>query len=188
MVRINVFSLRVISNLLIGFSLLIFAVLFAPLFTSYLFPARIDTSGLRNGLHIVIPKIHAQSRVFPNVDPWNEAVYRRVLEQGVAHAKGTAFPGEPGMIFLFAHSSGMPWEILRQNIVFLRLDELQQKDTIYIYNEGKQLRYEVIEKKYVYSTDVSSLLLEKRSLLILQTCWPIGTDWKRLLVYAKPVE
>ena len=24
----------------------------------------------------------------------------------------------------------------------------------------------------------------EKEILILQTCWPIGTDWKRLLVYA----
>src|SRR3990167_3191975 len=52
---------------------------------------------------IVIPKINANARVIPNVDASNRAGYLDALKQGIAHAAGTANPGEKGHMFYFAH-------------------------------------------------------------------------------------
>src|SRR5687768_6459428 len=54
---------------------------------------------------ILIPKIGATSKVFPNIDPSNEASFVPILQEGVAHAEGTVFPGMEGNIYLFAHST-----------------------------------------------------------------------------------
>ncbi|KXK08751.1 MAG: hypothetical protein UZ21_OP11001000302 [Microgenomates bacterium OLB22] len=48
---------------------------------------------------IVIPKINANARIVADVDPAQKKVYLDALEHGVAHAKGTALPGENGHIF-----------------------------------------------------------------------------------------
>ncbi len=60
---------------------------------------------------IIIPKIGAQSGIVSEVDPYNKAEYLKALSGGVAHAKGTALPGELVNIFLFAHSSVEATEI-----------------------------------------------------------------------------
>src|SRR5258708_2247071 len=51
---------------------------------------------------VVIPKIGAASVVYPNVDVNNESEFLSVLQKGVAHAKGSVFPGVKGTTYLFA--------------------------------------------------------------------------------------
>ena len=76
----------------------------------------------------------------------------------------------------------------RFNTVFLRLGELNMGDIISIYKDGKEYTYAVSDKKEVWPNEVSYLVnAEDEDILILQTCTPIGTDLKRLLIFAKPV-
>ncbi len=143
----------------------------------YFFPPRVESSLPASGSFITIPKIHAQAPVIENVDPWNEASYKEVLKKGVAQAKGTNF--------LFAHSSGNPWEVTRFNTIFFRIGELEKGDPIIMEKNGVKHQYIVKEKKEVWPTDVSYLKNPPKNELILQTCTPIGTSLKRLLVFAK---
>jgi LPXTG-site transpeptidase (sortase) family protein len=173
-----------LGNAFLILSLLGFVLIFLPFFSLFLFPPSIQSTLPDHGMFITIPKINAQSRVIENVDPWNPLIYKSALEHGVAHAKGTVLPGKKGTSFLFAHSSAMPWEIARTNTIFFRLGELISGDAIIITQDGKALRYRVREKKEVDSTEVQYLLQTKRTQLILQTCTPLGTSLRRLLVFA----
>ena len=177
-----------LGNALMVVSVLVFLFIFYPILWVYLFPPQINDSLPTKGTFITIPKIHAQSPVTENVDPWNESLYREALKKSVAHAKGTSLPGQEGTVFLFAHSSGLPWELTRFNTIFLRLGELQKGDTITILRNGKKFSYTVREKKEVWPTEVNYLLDTKRTQLILQTCTPIGTSLKRLLIFADPAK
>ena len=60
---------------------------------------------------VVIPKIGANSNIIENVDPSNEDEYLRALAEGVAHAKGTSFPGLGATTYLFAHSADNFWNV-----------------------------------------------------------------------------
>lgn len=82
---------------------------------------------------IVIPKIGATAKVIPNVDPNNEADYLPKLMQGVAHAKGSVFPGMQGSVYLFAHSTDNFWDVGRYNAVFYLLKDLKPGDQITIF-------------------------------------------------------
>ncbi len=185
--------LSYISTICIGVSLLGFGITIYPLVRAYITPAKevtITELKKKTGYFINIPKIHAQSVIKINVDPWIEAEYKKALQQGVAHAKDTALPGEHGTTFLFAHSSGVPWELTHTNILFLRLGELQVNDTIIIVHNGNATTYSVYDKKEIWPNEVDYLQnpatgqIQDRK-LILQTCTPIGTSLKRLLVFAK---
>jgi len=44
--------------------------------------------------NILIPKIGANARIFPNVDPSSPEIFLPILQEGVAHAAGTFFPGQ----------------------------------------------------------------------------------------------
>ncbi len=137
---------------------------------------------------ILIPKVGANEKVFPNVDPNDEAGFLSILYKGVAHAKGTVFPGQPGNIYLFAHSSDNFWDVGRYNAVFYLLKDLNVGDEIVLFFENRRYNYVVTGSKIVDANDVSFLTAEhmgSRENLILQTCWPPGTTWKRLLVFAK---
>src|SRR3989344_5721685 len=141
---------------------------------------------------LIIPKIHAKSRVIANVNPADEASYMESLKTGVAHAAGTGMPGTNQTIYLFAHSTESPLNVVRYNAVFYLLRELEKEDEVQIYYKGVKHRYFVTRKVIVDPTDTSYLApvnSEQKERLILQTCWPPGTRLQRLLVFAekKPV-
>ena len=138
---------------------------------------------------ILIPKIGASSLVTPNIDSDNEDEFIPALQKGVAHAKGTVFPGMKGNIYLFAHSTDNFWNIGRYNAVFYLLKDLSFGDEVTIFFENRRHNYVVTDSKIVEAEDVSALIDSQKindENLILQTCWPPGTTWKRLIVLAKP--
>lgn len=135
---------------------------------------------------LVIPKIGANAKIFANVDASDEKIYLEVLKKGVAHAAGTAFPGEGGHIFLFAHSTDYFWNVGFYNAIFYLLHKLEAGDEVNIFYKGKRYVYKVIDKKVVNPSQVEYLTRKtNREFLTLQTCWPPGTTLKRLLVFAK---
>ena len=178
---------HLIGNALMAFSLLLLVFIYYPIISLYLFPPKIDRQVLTKSLYIEIPKINVASQIIPNVDPFNETEYRKSLENGIAHAKNTSLPEEKGTTFLFAHSSDTPWRITRYNIAFFRLPELKRGDSINIFRNGKTYKYKVSDKKTVWPNEVNYLLNTQKDQLILQTCVPIGTSLKRLLVFADPI-
>jgi len=136
---------------------------------------------------VVIPKIGAKSDIVANVDAGNPKEYLEALEQGVAHAKGTFFPGQGETIFLFAHSTDSPINIARYNAVFYLLRKLEKGDRIIVFFADKKYVYEVSQKITTAAGDTSWLENTGEERLILQTCDPPGTTFRRLLVIAKPV-
>jgi len=137
---------------------------------------------------IVIPKIGASAAIIPNVDPSREEAFQPALTKGVAHAQGTYFPGLPGNIYLFAHSTDSFWDVGRYNAIFYLLKDLKEGDEIAVFYQGKRHNYYVTGKQVVDADDVSHITQANTGdeQLILQTCWPPGTTWKRLLVFARP--
>lgn len=137
---------------------------------------------------IVVPKIGASQRIRANVDSTNKEEYLEVLKSAIAHAKGTAYPGINGTTFLFAHSADNFWNIGRYNAVFYLLKDLEPGDDIYLFFRGKRYNYEVYDNKIVNPEEIGDLdaNLGQGEKIVLQTCWPPGTAWKRTLVFAKP--
>lgn len=134
---------------------------------------------------IVVPKIGANARILSNIDAANERDYLNALNKGVAHALGTAFPGEGGHIFLFAHSTDYFWNVGSYNAIFYLLNKLEKNDEINIFYKGQRYVYRVISKKVVDPSQVEYLTSKSnKEFLTLQTCWPPGTTLKRLLVFA----
>ncbi len=149
---------------------------------------------------IVIPKIEASSEFVPNVDAGNYEEYMEALRRGVAHAQGTALPGMEGNAYFFAHSAGNLFDIARFNAVFYLITKLEKGDAIYVKFGNERFKYTVFDKREVNPADVGYLTRELRGLrevgeigeikkgdriLTLQTCIPPGTDWRRLLVFAR---
>lgn len=137
---------------------------------------------------IVIPKINANARIIPNVDPGNYEEYMAALQAGVAHASGTVFPGMEGNMYLFAHSTDYFWNVGRYNAVFYLLKEVEAGDEIDIFYAGRRYVYSVSDKVIASPDDVSFLTdsVGGEPRVTLQTCWPPGTTIKRLIVTAKP--
>ncbi len=132
-----------------------------------------------NSSTIQIPKLNVTAQIIENVDPWNEKEYEKALKKGVAKAKG--FEN-----FYFAHSSLPPWEMTRVNTAFLKLGQLNMNDEIIITQNGQKTTYKVTSKQEVWPWQTEALKNHENN-LILQTCTPPGTDFKRLLVFASKI-
>ena len=137
---------------------------------------------------VLIPKIGANARIFPNIDPSNPDIFLPVLKEGVAHAAGTFFPGQKGNIYLFAHSTDNFWDVGRYNAIFYLLKDLKAGDSIVIFFQNVRHNYTVKNSAIINPSEVSYINNPRsgKELLILQTCWPPGTAWQRLLVFAEP--
>ncbi len=176
---------KLFGNILIITGLCGILYTFFPLAQAYIQPPQSTVEkNIKTNLTIYIPKIGAYANIITNVDPVDESIYNEALKKGIARARGTALPGGRGTSFLFAHSSAPPWENTRFNSVFLRLNELERGDLIAIRNKDKEFKYEVYDKKEVWPDEVKYLNRSDKDELILQTCTPIGTSLKRLLVFA----
>jgi sortase A len=136
---------------------------------------------------IVIPKIGANASVIGGVNPVNPKDYQLALTRGVAHAATSALPGSSGNMFIFSHSSANFYMATRYNSVFYLLNKLERGDKIDIYYKGQIFVYEVTGKEMVAPTETKYMRTSysQSPTLTLMTCWPPGTNLKRLLVVAK---
>lgn len=134
---------------------------------------------------IIIPKIGVNAEVLWNPNKEN---LLEELRNGVIHYPGSEFPGEKGNIILIGHSSGIPGSAGKYDNVFLLLSELKNGDFVTLYFKGNQFNYSVFNKKIIRS-DFRDLKLDSfgNSNLVLVTCWPPGTNFKRLVVMARQI-
>lgn len=138
---------------------------------------------------LVVPRLGINSKVTASVTVKDENIYKIALNDGVAHAEDTPFPNEPGTTYIFGHSTNSILNISRYNAVFYPLQYIEEGDDIVVFYGGELFLYKVTEKKLVDAQDIEYLVPQtKEKKLILQTCWPPGTTWKRLVVIANPIE
>ncbi|MBU3957056.1 sortase [Patescibacteria group bacterium] len=138
---------------------------------------------------LIIPKIQINARVENSIDISNDGEYKLALKTGVAHAEGTSLPDQSGTIYIFGHSTDYPWNITRYSAYFYPLRYLEKGEEIIIIYQGKNYVYRVEEKRVAEANELEYLLSsEEENRLVLQTCWPPGTTWKRLIIVASPIE
>lgn len=177
-----------VGNLLIIISVLGLLFIYYPYLKELFFPVHYTAAQKAKAeFSIEIPSIKVFSPVIKNVDPFNPKDYLEKLKYGVAQAKGTGLPGQGKTIYLFAHSSDVPWRITRYNTAFFKLPGAKKGDKIIVRLDGKEYDYKIYDEKTVWPSEVKYLKEDQGNILILQTCVPIGTALQRLLVFAKPV-
>jgi len=141
-----------------------------------------------NEMELIIPKIAVRTKVLTNIDPNKEEEYNSVLTNKAAHAAGSSFPGQKGLIYLFGHSTNSIFNLNFFNPVFYSVKNLEKGDELSLLYQGKIYSYRIDDKKVVEADDLSNLQSDpNKEILILQTCWPPGTSWKRLLLIASPI-
>lgn len=143
--------------------------------------------GLDPYFSLYIPKINARAKIIPNVDAGNQTAYLNALTEGVAHAKGTNFPGQGKLIYFFSHSTDSPLNFARYNAVFFLLRKLEKGDRVIVFFMGQKHEYVVTDKYVTAPSDTSSITDSGRGEeLVLQTCDPPGTSLRRLIVVGVP--
>jgi len=137
---------------------------------------------------IEIPKLNLYEKVQANVDPNNSKEYQVALEEGVAHALNSAFPGENKLIYIFGHSTNGAWNVEAYNAVFYQIKDLVVGDQIILHLGEETFVYQVSEQNVVKGNEINFVNdRQDQNILLLQTCWPPGTSWQRLFISAVPV-
>lgn len=112
------------------------------------------------------------------------------LKSGVVHYPCTPLPGDIGTSYISGHSSNYAWIKASYNQIFAKLNDLPVGATFKITvvgQDGKDIRlYYVVENKQIFSaTDQAQFINTAQSRVALSTCWPINTNQKRLVAFAK---
>jgi LPXTG-site transpeptidase (sortase) family protein len=121
----------------------------------------------------------------------NDLIYKN-LEQGVVHYTNTAKPGNPGTALVLGHSSAFPWYNGDFGAVFALLSRLEQGDRFYVqYDDGRSFFYEmqtaVVFNPFSDGERIEQLEAMPGSGIILISCYPVGTNYKRIAVYAREI-
>ncbi len=132
---------------------------------------------------IFIPKIGVKAPIDWDVTSDN---VMDELEKNVVHLKDTDKPGGPGNIFVTGHSSNYWWKSGEYNTVFALVPQLVEGDEIIITYKGEFHYYKVTDKQEMRKDEVSNHLESGRPRLTLMTCVPVGTNLRRMLVFASP--
>jgi sortase A len=150
----------------------------------------------------------AEPTVLPSIDPATESfislpslgeplplVYSTTLDEPTLqeHLKsgavvlplGTSF-GDPGNVVVTAHSSGTA-NFGPYRFAFAKLSELKEGDEYSISTPTAEYRYKVYKKEIVWPHEVDKLPNDDRSTVTLVTCWPLWTNFQRLLVHTELV-
>ncbi len=131
---------------------------------------------------IVIPKTNTNAPiVFP--DTTDEKILFNELENGVVYYPSSVIPGQTGNTIILGHSSAYPWYNGKYGSVFSLLNQLESGDQIIIFYQKHIYIYKVTAKEVV-AKDAAIANQNEKSQLILISCWPVGTTWKRILVKA----
>jgi sortase A len=120
----------------------------------------------------------------------DEKTLQSDLEHGVIHYPGTAMPGQRGNVYIAGHSSNYTWSKGGYNYVFKRLNELKIGDIVTIkmlLHNRKEIvyRYVVTINEEVTPDDERIFAQTQSKGLTLTTCWPLGSNARRLMVKAE---
>ena len=147
-------------------------------------PLKVTPKSMQFG--IVIEKIGVNAPVIANVSVTDKRAYLKALETGVAHAQGTAKPGQIGNAYLFAHSSLDFWNFGPYSGVFNLLRKLDKGDRIVVFYKGQRFDYYVTDKQVVSGFDTKPLTRTFATPhLTLQTCDPPGVALNRMIITAE---
>ena len=137
--------------------------------------------------NVPIVKVSSENLIKRN---WSglESDIQQALRYGVVHYPGTAEPGENGNVVITGHSSYFSWDPGRFKDVFALLHDVVIGDKIVVYHNQKKYFYQVYDKFIVTPDQINLLTQNGENRLTLITCTPVGTNLKRLIVLAHPIQ
>ena len=133
-------------------------------------------------LNIEVPIIWSASDV--------EEEMQEDLKNGVVIYPKTGVPGQSGNTVIAGHSSNYAWAKGNYNYIFKNLNNLEIGDTIVIrvtQHNGKVFNYQhrINFKEVVKPDSIKIFRHTKQPSITLTTCWPLMTDWNRLIIKAE---
>lgn len=148
---------------------------------------QLSTTPTNENPTIRITKIGVEAPILFDAEDVDENKFQELLKYGTVHYPTTAKPGDFGNTVIFGHSSGRWWAPGNYKFVFTKLDKLETGDKIFIDYSDKRYLYEVSSQQIVLPTDLSVLSQQTDHQLTLITCYPIGSNAKRLVINAEQI-
>ncbi len=121
----------------------------------------------------------------------DEKAMLKDLENGLNHYPKSAALGQIGNAVISGHSSNYFWIKGDYNYIFKDLNNLENGDMItatVLQKNGRVITYQYkVTEKFTTSPDDERIFEEIEGLptITLSTCWPLGTNFKRLIVKAE---
>jgi sortase A len=132
-------------------------------------------------INISVPIISISSR--------QDKILQEGLNKGAVVFPQTALPGENGNCVIVGHSSNFSWRKGDYDTVFVLLDKLKIGDEVEIFWKNEKIKYAIFENPQIVKANQTEILASaEEPILTLMTCWPIGTNYKRLIVKGKLVK
>lgn len=134
---------------------------------------------------VLIPKIKVKAPIIMPKSAGGKDMLL-ALKEGVALNPDSAIPGQKGTAIISGHSSSHFFYRGDYNTIFSLLNKLEKGDNIIVYYDQKKYVYKIAGKRIFYPSEkILSAEDENKSTLILLSCWPVGTDWKRIAIEAE---
>ncbi len=147
---------------------------------------------LPDSARLVIDRIGVNAPIVFNVPNNNDLIYNS-LENGVVHYSVTAKPGTPGTSIILGHSSAYPWYRGDYGAVFALLSKLNPGDRFYVqYSDDRvfvyQVKQSIVFNPFANDGQLTAIENQPGNFLILVSCYPVGTNYKRIAVQAEQVQ
>ena len=136
---------------------------------------------------LIIPKLKINAPIIFSKSSSPHQI-KKDLKRGVVRHPDTALPNESGNVFIIGHSSNYFWQAGDYDQVFALLDKLKNGDLISVYYQSKKYNYQVYESFQVKPQETWIMNSAKEPIITLMTCWPVGTNLRRLVVRGKLVK
>lgn len=170
-------------------ALLLFAFFFAIFYFSLNLPTwwmLISSSG-GNALNDGSLKIVKSSQDFlaiPKIGvlvPLNETTENNLM---TTLKNGAAIIKKEKTTLIYGHSSRLLGRAGKYDIAFINLNKLKAGDNVKTRIKNKRKFYQVVNKKIIAPKKLDAELANKSGIFLI-SCWPIGTDYRRILVEIK---
>lgn len=154
--------------------------------------ANVAPAPLPDKARLVIDSIGVSAPIVFNVPNNNDLIYAN-LEKGVVHYSTTAKPGTPGTGVVLGHSSAYPWYKGSYGAVFALLSKLNPGERFYVqYEDNRVFVYQMVKSiifnPFTEDGRLTALESEQGNYLILISCYPVGTNYKRIAIQAEQIE
>ncbi len=128
---------------------------------------------------------------------WSQAYTEEEIDKdllsGVIHFPGMAIPGLRGNSYITGHSSYYSWVKSDYKEIFKDLDGLKKGHQVIFHyelsnNKRVDVIYEITSSEVVLPNDKRLFRDFEGYEVTLVTCWPVGTDLKRLMVKGRLIQ
>lgn len=133
------------------------------------------SDGVDASIRLIIPVIGIDAPIVL-ANTTDKHIIEKELEKGVVRY--------PDSNIILGHSSAYPWYRGSYGSVFSLLNKLQPEDKLFIYSANRKYAYQVIRKEINLPKDLDFSEAKNESTIYLVSCWPVNTNWKRIIVKA----